>query len=404
VDFAAVMERVRRVRVELSPYDSAARFRDLGLPHRRVEAWKWSDLRAALREAPGLAPKSRAEPGPRPAFDGLDAYEIIIENGRSRLAGASVAAGLSIVATDGDGEGAVGSDDAVASLNAAHATGGVLITVSDETELSKPILIRYRSDAVGLSAARCRVVVEAGGSATLIELYESPGEGAFVNCYTEIEVERGARLRRYVVETSADDVVCLAVAGVRVGERATFEQAVMTTGAALSRHEARIDLAGEGAGCALASAFVGADGRHSDVTSFIRHDAEGGATRQEHRAVLGARARGVFQGKIKVERGGQKTDGRMAAHSMLLNASAEANAKPELEIYADDVQCAHGATVGALDEGALFYMRSRGVPERDAKALLIDAFLADALDLVSEDAVRSEFERLARAAMDGRLA
>lgn len=370
-------------------------FRSRGLPTRRVEAWKWSDLRASLRAELAAAPVANDAAPARAAFLDASGSEILIENGHVRMTGSLVGPGFAVIANGGTIE-AAGGDDAIALLNRAHARDGVTLTIDREAVVDDPIILRYRASAAGASHARSKLVLGPGASATVIELYETPAAGAFVNLYTDIDLAGGASLRRYIVEESAGSAVLAAVATVTAGAGASFEQAALSAGSNLSRHETSLDLAGEGARCAISSAFLGDARRHADFTSLVRHIAPGCETRQEHRAVLDDGARGVFQGKIKVERPAQKTDGRMTARTLLLDDRSEANAKPELEIYADDVECAHGATVGALDEDALFYMRSRGLSEREARALLIDAFLADAFAMISDETVRTEYFRSVR--------
>ncbi|MEL6366169.1 MAG: Fe-S cluster assembly protein SufD [Pseudomonadota bacterium] len=375
-------------------------FRHRGLPTKRVEDWKWTDLRGTLREALEPAPANDDDAPARTLFADLAGPEILIENGRARLAGSYVGSGFSVVANGGDVD-APGRDGAVALLNRAQATDGVTIRIDRGAKLEQPIVVRRRASTDGAVHVRSKVRVGAGAEATIIEIDEVETGGAFINLYTDVEIEAGATLRRYVAERLDEGAVLADILAADIDARGVFEQAVLTAGARLVRRETHIDLAGAGAACRLASAVLAGQKQHADLTSVVRHIAPGCETRQQHRAVLADAARGVFQGKIKVERDAQKTDGRMAAHALLLSDTAEANAKPELEIYADDVECAHGATVGALDADALFYMRSRGLSEREAQALLIDAFLAEAFEMITDEDVRAGFERLAASLREG---
>ncbi|MES1198693.1 MAG: SufD family Fe-S cluster assembly protein, partial [Pseudomonadota bacterium] len=193
----------------------------------------------------------------------------------------------------------------------------------------------------------------------------------------EFTLAQGAALTRVVIQSGA--AVSLSTAHVRVGPGARYRQFVLAEGAKLARIETQVEVEGEGAEVELNGVYLCAAGRHADLTSVVAHKVGVGTTRQMIKGVARKGGRGVFQGKIVVERGAQKTDARQYHHGLLLEDGAEIFAKPELMIHADDVQCAHGNTAGGLDESALFYMRSRGVPEAEARALLVEAFLTEAI-------------------------
>jgi Fe-S cluster assembly protein SufD len=283
------------------------------LPTRRVEAWKYSDLRAALADSP--LPQER--PRPQHAWGKLDG---IIE----RLAVAQ------------------GNHD--------------------------------------VTKAR------AGEEQTLVERVGG-GQGLCASV-REIQVLPGGALTRVVVQGGGG--VVLNAAHVHVGDGGVFRQFVLADGANLARIETHVSVEGEGAEVELNGVYMCGAGRHADLSSVITHTAAGGSTRQLIKGVASKGGRGVFQGKIIVERGAQKTDARQHHQGLLLEEGAEIFAKPELMIYADDVQCAHGNTAGGLDESALFYMRSRGVPESEARALLIEAFLTEAVPQALPGNVRDE--------------
>ena len=179
---------------------------------------------------------------------------------------------------------------------------------------------------------------------------------------------------------SSSATISCALFAASLGAGAAFHQAALLLGGKLVRMETRLALEGAGASADFKSASILSGARHADLTTHIAHQSTGCVTRQIHKSALRDRARGVFQGKFLVARGAQKIDAEMQAKALLLSDTAEANHKPELEIYADDVQCAHGSTAGAIDEEALFYMRQRGLDEHQARALLIEAFLADVFD------------------------
>lgn len=286
------------------------------LPTRRNEAWKYSDLRAALNGVP-LASKQSARP---PSHGGVIGM---------------LAAQLGEVET---------------------------ISVKEGT----PIV---RLERVGQ---------------------------AFGPRFLDAQVETGATLVRVVVQEATDAVV-LDAAHVRVAAGGTFRQFVLAEGGKLARVETHVDVEGEGAVIELNGAYLAGAGKHADLTSVITHNAVGAETRQLIKGVAARGGRGVFQGKIVVERAAQQTDARQYHHGMLLEVGAEIFAKPELLIHADDVQCAHGNTAGGLDEAAKFYLRSRGVPEKQARAMLIEAFLVGAIPEGLPDSVDGELcERISK--------
>lgn len=220
-----------------------------------------------------------------------------------------------------------------------------------------------------------RVDVGAGESLSIVERIadDLTLDAKAIECH----VGEGAALSRVVIQTGG--ALPLRMARVSLAKGAKYTQFVLSFGARLARLETHVSVEGEGAEVTLNGVYLVSSGRHADLTSVIEHKAPGGITRQMIKGVARAGGRGVFQGKIVVAPAGQKTDARQHHQGLLLEEGAEIFAKPELMIHADDVQCAHGNTAGGLDERALFYMRSRGIPEEEARALLIEAFLAETL-------------------------
>jgi Fe-S cluster assembly protein SufD len=212
--------------------------------------------------------------------------------------------------------------------------------------------------------------------------------GALEAQAAEISLEPGATLTRILLQSG--DGVSLSTARVKVEAGAKFRQIILSEGARLARIETHVSVEGDGAHVDLNGIYMIGAGRHADLTSVIEHKVGGGTTRQLIKGVARKGGRGVFQGKIVVAPQAQKTDARQYHHGMLLEDGAEIFAKPELMIHADDVQCAHGNTAGGLDERALFYMRSRGLPEAEARALLIEAFLMEAIPDGLDAAIRDE--------------
>ena len=201
----------------------------------------------------------------------------------------------------------------------------------------------------------------------------------------EIVVEEGATLRHLRAQTESASQQFTAMF-VRVAENATFSGFTLTADGVLTRNETMLELAGESATGHIAGGVMAQGASHVDNTVYVTHGAVGGESRQVYKHVLDNDARGVFQGKILVRQPAQKTDGYQISQSVLLSETAEFDAKPELEIYADDVKCSHGSTTGALDETSMFYLRSRGVPQAEAEAMLVAAFVEEAIEEIADEA------------------
>lgn len=210
----------------------------------------------------------------------------------------------------------------------------------------------------------------------------------------DFDVAEGAVLTRVVIQTGCE--LPLSIARVKLAKGAKLKQFVLATGGRLARIETHVDVLGEGAEVELNGVYLAGGKRHADLTSIITHAVPNGVTRQLIKGAARKGGRGVFQGKIVVAHGAQKTDARQYHHGLLLEEGAEVFAKPELMIHADDVQCAHGNTAGGLDESALFYLRARGVPEAAARAMLIEAFLVEAIPDALPEELRDELTGLIR--------
>jgi Fe-S cluster assembly protein SufD len=244
-----------------------------------------------------------------------------------------------------------------------------------------------RIDAAADSAQVTRVSIEIGdgGHLALTEAYE--GEGV---SDTELTVAVGvnSRLERFVMTHNSENAVCVSRAEVTLAPTAVLRQTVLTSGAKRQRLETRVTHPGAGAAVQLDGLYLLGHKRHADITTVVTHAGVGGTTDQLIKGVVRDQARGVFQGRIVVSPGADQTEARMGHHALVLSDRAEVDGKPELEIYADDVVCAHGNTVGALDEDALFYARQRGIPEHEARAMLTEAFVGEVIDRIEHDGAR----------------
>ena len=366
---------------------AAAILRARGLP-RREEGFKYTNLRpiadiAWQEPLVALSEYDDAEPVlPGPALVFQDGR---FQHGLSRLPTRFEARSF----RDDPEMASPAEGDAVAALNALLAEDGAVLDVPAGVD-GGVLLLENRGSSTGRPSSfhpRHRVRLGAGARLALVEI--ATGEGGYLHApLFEVEVEAGAHLQHVRVQREAAEAFHLARIQATMAAGATYDAFTLGLGARLARTELRARLAGEGANVHLNAAQLLGGAQHGDVATVVRHDAPGCASRQTVKNVLTGRARGVFAGRIEVARPAQKTDGYQMSQALLLSPDAEVDVKPELEIYADDVKCSHGATVGELSADALFYLRSRGVPEGEARGILVRAFLVDALDQIAVEQAR----------------
>jgi Fe-S cluster assembly protein SufD len=390
--------------------EAFGRFEREGLPNRRVEDWKYTDLRAAMREALPLAAAPDAAAKARAARVGalvaeLEARRVVLVDGafspelsdladlEPGLAIGSMAAALAaaepfVAAHLGK---VAPSQDVAVALNTAFMGDGAVIRIAARATLARPIHLVFANSGQRPAAifARSLIVVEEGARAMVVESHEGAADCADqVNAVLELVVGDGAHVDHVKLTGAGAGALHIWTMMARVGARARFNEFLFTTGGALVRNQlfVRFDGADTVAGIRGATLLKGS--QHADVTLFADHVAPACTSRETFKSVLDDRGRSVFQGKIIVRQGAQKTDARMATHALLLTDDAEADNKPELEIYADDVQCGHGATSGALDQDLLFYLKARGIPEKEAETLLIQAFVGEAVEGIEHAGLR----------------
>ncbi|MFK4656966.1 Fe-S cluster assembly protein SufD [Bradyrhizobium japonicum] len=375
----------------------------LGLPHRRIEEWKYTDLRALVGEVLPLAASPDAAALKR-AADAVKAHAI--EGARKLvLVDGVFAADLSDVKALASEAGLktlrealekdagllkTAATDAVIALNAALATDGVVLSIADGAQLSAPIQIIHIATASSASAfSRSRIAVGNGVRATIIESFVTAGAKAYqANDAVILSVGDNADVAHIRLLDDAPDAVNVTSQFVTVGANTKLNFFNMTTGAAVSRLQGFITLAGEGSDLSVNGVNLLQKTEHGDTTLVVDHAVPNCVSREIFRAVIDDRAHSVFQGRIIVRPDAQKTDGKMMTRALLLSDEAEADNKPELEIFADDVSCGHGATAGALDDSLLFYLKARGLPEKQAQALLIQAFVGEAIEQIADDGLR----------------
>ena len=333
---------------------AAALVRERGLPHRRIEEWKYSDLRAVLGEAGIGAVVAEYLITNLPY--GMDVWDLARQDPPAWV-------------TENFGR---STDNTMSAASLALADGGVALRVPAGTTLTDPLKL----DFTGAGHVRALLVVEDGASLNLVE---GVGPAEFRNVGFEIVLGKGARLEHLRICPALEDAVLVEEAAVRIAAGGVYRGHFTGFGARLSRMELEIALHGEGAQAHLSGVALLDGARHSDVTTHVTHAAGNTDSTQLFKHVAAGKGRAVYQGKVTVAQGANGSDSLQTAKALLLGEAAEADLKPELEIFADDVKCAHGAAVGDLDAESLFYLRSRGIPQAQARRILLQAFLEDAV-------------------------
>ncbi|MEM8935621.1 MAG: Fe-S cluster assembly protein SufD [Pseudomonadota bacterium] len=369
--------------------DAFARFAQTGLPNRRVEGWRWSDFSAGGR-APDAANDGVAT-ADHVLFAEADFVRIEIKGGAIETPAEEIN-GLALSVEPAASLPQAFDSHPLAALNAAFTDHVLVLRVAPGAKLEKPIHIRHAFAGDEPQATRVHIDIGEGATATIIETYQ--GYGAFYSALGSANIDAKATLTRYVLNDTHSRSIIHGAFQADLHQEAHLGGVSLSTGAALARHETTLDCVRGAASCDIKSAALVDGVRHSDFTSLVRFAGPDCETRQTHKGVARDKGRNVFQGKFLVERPAQKTDAQMRADALLLSDMADANHKPELEIYADDVECAHGSACGALDEDALFYMRQRGLDLGEARALLIAAFVGDVIDDIEDEAVQVAFRQI----------
>jgi Fe-S cluster assembly protein SufD len=391
--------------------DAFRRFEAEGLPHRRVEEWKYTDLRALMREAKPLAvpPDAGAKARAKDALATLaaiDARRIVFVDGAfvpelsdlARLEPGLTIGSMAQALAGGDrgllahlGQ-VVPTHDVAVALNTAFMGDGALIHVAQGAALAQPLHLVFVN--AGREAAsifvRSLVVIESGARAMLLESHVgcSTANDDQVNAVLELKVGDEAHVDHIKITDEGAGALHVSTLMAAIGAHARFNEFLFTTGGAVVRNQAFVRFDGEGTIAGIRGASLLKGRQHADTTLVADHAVADCTSREVFRSVLDEEGRSVFQGKIIVRPHAQKTDAKMVTNALLLSERAEADNKPELEIFADDVQCGHGATSGALDEDLLFYLKARGIPAKEAQTLLIQAFVGEAVEGIEHAGLR----------------
>jgi Fe-S cluster assembly protein SufD len=392
-----------------------------GLPHRRLEEWKFTDLRALLREAFPLAAADALEtnaaaPGESvkaalPDADLSKSYALFVDGKGAAATGIPTIANADVPflsalidhpptwLQDEITDAARLSGDGALALNTALFSDGAVIDIADGAEVADPIALIFTDGAAMAPRAivsRNVIRVGKGAKATIIECHvcsEAPRQS---NTLTQLVIEDGAEVTHIKVVATTEGSLHLGRTLARLGAKAAYRPFQMTVGSGVVRNDIGVTFRGQHSTFDLGAALVAAGRGHADTTLVVDHAVPHCTSRELVKCVLADRTRGVFQGKVIVRPDAQKTDGKQMAQALMLSEDAEFDSKPELEIYADDVVCGHGSTSAELDEELVFYLCSRGIPADEAKALLVEAFVGEAIDKVEAADINAALKALAR--------
>lgn len=376
---------------------------DIGLPHRHLEDWRWTDLRQLMdgayppvrsTELAGTVPKAFKQS----PFGGAIRSRLVFVNGRldegrsvMPASGGMEIVDLALGVPARLAQPAPAANDPILAMNHAFANGGAAILIAPGTSVEAPIEVVNVVLAGEPRTIATRLIIKLGNdsAATLVETHLSETGAHVSNSVTTSSIGTGARLDRVKLQTEGQQAIHLANFHAEIGERATLRDCTVTMGGRITRQQSFVTFAGEHADAKISGAYLLKGRQHCDTRLLIDHKVANCTSRELFKCVIDEQARGIFQGKVVVRRGAQKTDGKQSSHALLLSPTAEFDTKPELEIFADDVVCGHGATVGELDEDQLFYLRARGISAAKAKAMLVEAFVGEVFDDIAHEKVRN---------------
>jgi len=380
-------------------------WRETGWPGPRAEAWRYTRLDGVsnrqLTLATTLAPT--ADGGGVSAAVELGAHVVRIVDGIvdvASLDGLPLGLTCGMLADDQAAQDALAAlapeNHPVSALSMAVMSCGLVLDVDGTVD--RPLMLSFEGANDRVSAHPAVLVRMAPGARMVMAEWHQSSVGLSAPLIG-LDIGANARLDFAKIQIEGGSTAHIAATGVRLHESAVLAGFSLSVGGELARLETHVTMAGSDADCQLSAIYLGRGQQHHDITTMLHHAVGHCKSDQVIRGVLDDRARGVYQGKVRVAEDAQKTDGQQMSRALLLSRKAEADAKPELEIYADDVICAHGATVGELDATQMFYLTSRGIPEAQARGMLIEAFLIDAIETVEHDGLGQMLRRVAEAWM-----
>ena len=385
---------------------ATARFEAAGLPDRKVEAWRYTNLKPIQEH---LFTPGKGQAGTPPPALLANSHRLVFSNGLLHTAAADLPQGVRLLGMAQAmaetpellagrlGQVATGQELPLPALNQAMSQDGYLLILEPGIDVERPIEILFQSHQ-GASYPRNLILAGTGAKATVLEHYlgqDAGGDGGYlVNAVTEVQAAAGADLRRYNIQQEAAEASHIATLAGQLDGDARLENFDLNLGGQLARSEIHMALQGEGAEAVLNGVYLLRGAQHCDNAIWMDHVVGATNSQQDYRGILDDKARAVFQGKITVRPDAQGIEGHQLNKTLLLSDQAEIDSKPELQILADDVKCSHGATAGEMDETGLFYLRSRGIPEAEARQLLMTAFVAQTLDKIGDEALRGVMQGL----------
>lgn len=388
--------------VDLLRNNAIDHFEALGFPTVRHEDWKYTNL------AP-LVKASFPPAGNLPPRRGVAENEIVLVDGfwdesqssfgevvvldlltaiRHEVHGKTVSDYLARTATI--------HDSALSALNTALLQSGVFVFIPKDVKLAAPLQITYVSEqSERTSFPRALIVSETNSSAVIVENFVSAGdERAFVNAVTEVVLKDGAQLRHYRVQRENHSTFHVSRTAAELGRGSSFNTTSINFGGQLARHDVSVVMDAEGAECWVDGLYLAGQNQHTDTHSTIDHRQPHCNSHQLYKGILDGNARAVFNGKVYVREGAQKTDAMQTNKNLLLSTNARVDTKPQLEIYADDVKCAHGAAVGQIDEDELFYLQARGINPELGRSLLTYGFAEEVIGKIELESIRAELDQI----------
>lgn len=374
--------------------DGAIEMIKAGFPTRRIESWHYTDLRRLLGKVPEFDATASVR-APDPILEGSGLVTLIngAISGKPSLAEGVSFASLAEKLTDGSAAAELktyGSDDTIGAINAAFVADGVALDIAAGTELEKPVELQNLQAG---GQTHVRMVVNAGAGSRAVIVERQSGEGAgLVSSVSQLTVGDGAEVTWLIIQEQPETAQHLAQFKAEIGADARLTLFIMNAGGKLVRQEVHVKVSGEGSDFQLRGVNLLSGDSHTDVTMVLDHAVPHTGSVEVVRNVVTGKAHGVFQGRINVHQVAQKTDARMACNTLLLSDDGEFSAKPELEIFADDVACGHGATVTEIHGDHLFYLMSRGITEKSARGLLVKAFVAEVIEELEDEQIVEALE------------
>jgi Fe-S cluster assembly protein SufD len=411
--------------LELVRSSAMERFEQLGFPTVHDEDWKYTNLAPLAKQSlvPATRPEKAAFDASHFAYPETTSAHLVVVNGflseelSDKTALDSVVA-IDLLAAVADARynkvaraylarNAGYHNNGLAALNTAFLQSGLFLLIPKNVKVEKPIQVTFLTDADQTAPAsfpRLLVVAEEHSSATLIESFVSTGEEPyFTNAVAEVVVKEGARLEHYRVQLESNKAFHVSLTSAELGRSSSYDTTSINLGGRLARHDISVVMDNEGAECWVDGLYLAGADQHTDTHSVIDHQKPNCTSHQLYKGILDGNARAVFNGKIFVREGAQKTDAMQTNKNLLLSPQARVDTKPQLEIYADDVKCAHGAAVGQIDQEELFYLEARGINPELGRKLLTYGFAEEVIDKIKIDSIKSQLDEIVLRQLNTRL-